>query len=84
MNIASSDYVEQSGSFTISEASTSECISISILSDSIEEPGMECLIVNFTANSADFNLKAPSIATICIVDGQSKRYVLIYMWSLQR
>ena len=69
MNVASSDYAEQSGSFTISETSTSECISISIVSDSVEEPEMECLIVNFTSNSADFNLKAPSVATICIRDG---------------
>lgn len=66
---APGDYTAQSGSFAISSSTTSECISISIISDLVQESGQECFIVNFFSSSSDFTLKAPSVATICISDG---------------
>lgn len=66
---APGDYVAQSGSLMISQSNTSECVSISIVSDSLQEQDRECFIVNFNSISSDFILKAPSVATICINDG---------------
>ena len=59
-----------SGSIALSETSTSECISIFVISDSVAEIEIECFIVEFFTTSSDFILKAPSVATICIEDGE--------------
>ncbi|CAI8052979.1 Extracellular matrix protein 3, partial [Geodia barretti] len=62
------DYVMQSGSLTISEAQTSDCLSISIVADVVEEPDMECFVVRFSSTASGLNL-SPSIATVCINEG---------------
>ena len=59
----------QTGSLTISDSS--ECVSISIQSDSVSEPGLECLLVTFSTTDTGFTLQSPGIATICIRDGES-------------
>ena len=77
---ASSDYETNSASFTISESNTSQCLSVSIVSDSVVETDLECCIVSFSSSTSDFILQTPSIATICISDGRvfSVLYVLIH------
>ena len=58
----------ESGTFTISETQTSNCLSISIVADTVEEPDMECFIVRFSSTASGLTL-APNIATICIHEG---------------
>jgi hypothetical protein len=65
---APTDYVIQSGSLTISETNTTGCVSISIISDEIAEPDMECFIVSFSSTYS-YIILAPSVATICINEG---------------
>ena len=65
---ATSDYVTVSGSVEISETETSQCVSVSIVPDSLVE-GEECFLLSFSSSSSDFILKSPSVATICIRDG---------------
>ena len=57
----------ETGSFTVSDSS--ECVSISIQSDSVSEPGLECFLVSFSTSDTGFTLKSPSVATVCIRDG---------------
>ena len=52
----------------ISESQSSQCVSVSITSDSVEE-GQECFLVSFSSSSAGFTLQSPSVATVCIEDG---------------
>ena len=68
--LATLDYETSSGSFAISESNTSQCLSVSIVSDSVVETDQECFIVTFSSSASDFILQAPSIATICISDGR--------------
>ncbi|CAI8052157.1 hypothetical protein GBAR_LOCUS28549, partial [Geodia barretti] len=63
---APGDYVAETGSFTVSDSS--ECVSISIQSDSVSEPGLECFLVSFSTSDTGFTLKSPSVATVCIRD----------------
>ena len=65
---APSGYVAVSGSVEISESQTSQCVSVSIVTDSVEE-GEECFLVSFSSSSFDFTLQSPSVATVCIRDG---------------
>ena len=67
-NEAPSDYVAVSGSVEISESQTSQCVTVSIVTDSVEE-GEECFLVSFSSSSFDFTLQSPSVATVCIRDG---------------
>ena len=66
--IETDDYGAVSGSVEISESEMSKCVSVSIVSDSVEE-GEECFLVSFSSSSSDFTLQTPSIATVCITDG---------------
>ena len=63
----------QSGSLTISEAQTSDCLSISIVADVVEEPDMECFVVRFSSTASGLIL-SPSIATVCINEGLRSPY----------
>ena len=65
---APTDYVMQNGSLTISKTHSTNCISIPIISDALEEQDMECFIASFSSVSSDFILAA-SVATICINEG---------------
>ena len=67
--IAPNDYTEVTGSVTLSETTPTDCISVTITSDSVVE-GVECFIVSFSSNNIQFTLKAPSVATVCIQDGK--------------
>ena len=58
-----------SGSLVISQSNTSQCLSVSIVSDSVVETDVECFIVSFSSSTSDFNLMRPGVATICISDG---------------
>ena len=58
----------QSGSLDISETSLSQCVSVPIVADAVEETDMECFIVSFSSNSSGL-LLSPSVATVCINEG---------------
>ena len=66
------DYVMQSGSLTISETQTTDCLSLPIVADAIEEPDMECFIVILSSTASGLML-APSVATVCINEGVLSR-----------
>ena len=59
----------ESGSLEISESQTSECVSVVIVADVLEEPDMECFIVSFSSASTSGLVLSPSVATVCINDG---------------
>ncbi|CAI8052161.1 Adhesion G-protein coupled receptor V1, partial [Geodia barretti] len=73
---APSDYVAVSGSVEISESQTSQCVTVSIVTDSVEE-GEECFLVSFSSSSSDFTLQSPSVAAVCIRDAPSTAAVVI-------
>ena len=66
--VAPTDYVTQTGSLTISGARATECVSIPILADGIDEPDMECFAASISSTSPGLLLN-PSVATICINEG---------------
>ena len=70
----------ETGSFTISDSS--ECVSISIQSDSVSEPGLECFLVSFSTSASGFTLKSPSVATVCIRDGSYIQSVEVHGYNV--
>lgn len=66
---APDDFLEQSGTLTLTPTATRQCISIPITDDSVNEADQECFTVSFTesSSSVDPNL-SPAVATVCISD----------------
>lgn len=61
------DFVESSGSLTITEDGSVECISITIVDDIEDEEEMECFAFSISTTTESVTLDI-SQATICISD----------------
>ena len=71
--LASTDYMAQNGTFLLSQFTTSQCITVPIISDTVDEPDQECFIFSISSASSNSQLNiAPNEATICIHDDDGK------------
>ena len=66
----------QSGTFQLSQSTTSQCIAIPIISDTVDEPDLECFIFSISSATSNTQLNiAPIEATICIHDDDGKHSI---------
>ena len=72
--IAPSDFTRVSGTLTVSDSSTSQCVTITVVDDDEDEDTRECFaLVMSTSSFSSVSLK-PAQATICIFDNGGKEY----------
>jgi len=64
---APNDYTSRTGNFYIDDGTSSQCYSISIVSDSVDEEE-ECFIVSISTSSSRGLTVNPRAATVCIND----------------
>ena len=74
---APNDYTSRTGSFYIDDGTSSQCYSISIVSDSVDEEE-ECFVVSISTSSSRGLKVNPQVATVCINDDDGM-HVLDYI-----
>ena len=70
--IAPGDYTDASGSFLITDGSTEECVSVSIINDSKDEADRECFAFTISTAASNAISLDTTQATICISDDEGK------------
>ena len=72
--IAPGDFTDASGTLTVSEDDTIDCVSITIISDSEDEDDRECFAFAISTTTTDGVSLKTTQATICITDDDGKHY----------
>ena len=63
---ATDDFTEASGTFTFSNADSTECVTIDIVDDSTSEPSDKCFALELSDGTE--TIDSPNLATVCITD----------------
>ena len=66
--IAPADFTEASGTLTVSEDDTVECVSITIISDTEDEDNRECFALAISITDTEGVSLETTQATVCITD----------------
>ena len=66
--LAPADFTEASGTLTVSEDDTVECVSITIISDTEDEDNRECFALAISIAATEGVSLETTQATICITD----------------
>ena len=69
---APGDFMEGSGSLTVTEDGSVECVSITIVNDIEDEEDMECFAFSISTTASGSVSLDISLATICILDNDGK------------
>lgn len=75
-HIAGDDYTYSSSTDSLNDADTYNCVTIPILSDSIDEQE-ECFTVSVSASSYPGLTLNPQIGTVCIYDEDRKTIIVM-------
>ena len=70
--IALGDYTNISGTFLITDGSTEECVSVSIINDNKDEADRECFAFAISTAASNAIFLDTTQATICISDDDGK------------
>ena len=71
--IAPGDFTEASGSLTITEDDSTQCVTITITDDSEDEDDRECFALAISTSSTESISLQTTQATICITDNDGKK-----------